>query len=342
MRIFNRRLRMGFTLIELLVVIAIIAILIALLLPAVQQAREAARRSSCKNNLKQIGLAQHNYHDVYNMFPISVGWNPRNNERHGAFSDKVGMLAFLEHGNEAKLTNVNLRPWDSRGWFGSENIQAHGETIPIFLCPSASGIASGSGGKANFNYAVNMGVARYQGTGFQGQHNGMSSYVGGGGNSDKPVKFASITDGTSNTASYSEFLIEDVGNPPNWSPRAKKFRVYNWAVGNDHVALRRDCFVKFNASNQGGRLGMRGASWAWSFVGNGATYSHTMGPNEPSCHSFEGDWLGSTMMSASSDHPGGVQVLMADGSVRFASESIDIRIWWAIGTRNGSESNTNF
>jgi prepilin-type N-terminal cleavage/methylation domain-containing protein len=87
--------RGAFTLIELLVVIAIIAVLIALLLPAVQQAREAARRTQCKNNLKQIGLAMHNYHDTYNLFPISIGWNP-NGSQNGNFSDKVFMLPYLD------------------------------------------------------------------------------------------------------------------------------------------------------------------------------------------------------------------------------------------------------
>ena len=147
------RFRLGFTLIELLVVIAIIAILIALLLPAVQQAREAARRSQCKNNLKQIGLAMHNYHDVASQFPISIGWNPRNNERHGAFSDKVFLLPYLDRASEYSLTNVDQRPWDSGGWFGSENIQAHSGRLPVFNCPSQP--YEVSGGASNFTYSIN-------------------------------------------------------------------------------------------------------------------------------------------------------------------------------------------
>ena len=107
MNAWNRK---AFTLIELLVVIAIIAILVALLLPAVQQAREAARRTQCKNNLKQIGIAMHNYHDVYNQFPPSVGWNPGPayaNDITASFSDKVFMLPMLER---ARVLKTSLRP----------------------------------------------------------------------------------------------------------------------------------------------------------------------------------------------------------------------------------------
>lgn len=329
-----RRTRQAFTLIELLVVIAIIAILIALLLPAVQQAREAARRSSCKNNLKQIGLAQHNYHETHNVFPVSISWNQRTNDRQGAFSDKVAMLPFIERNNEYQLTNLQQRPYEAGGWHGSENITAQGGKIPVFNCPSESVEADGSGGRANFNYAVNMGVNRFNGTGFQGRHNGIGWYVGAGGNSDSAVKFSTITDGTSNTATYAEFAIEPTGS----GRRANKFRVYNWANGGDANALRNDCIAKQAANNQGGRLGMRGRSWAWSFVGSGAAYTHTMGPNEAACHSFEGDWMGSTMMSASSNHPGTVHVLFADGKVKSISENISIVVWRALGTRNGGET----
>ncbi|MFN5733207.1 MAG: type II secretion system protein, partial [Planctomyces sp.] len=105
--------RSAFTLIELLVVIAIIAILVALLLPAVQQAREAARRTQCKNNLKQIGLAMHNYHDVHNQFPPSIGWNPGPayaNDIVAAFSDKVFMLPYIERANEFSRVRYDQYP----------------------------------------------------------------------------------------------------------------------------------------------------------------------------------------------------------------------------------------
>ncbi|MFQ5733772.1 MAG: DUF1559 domain-containing protein, partial [Planctomycetaceae bacterium] len=323
----------GFTLIELLVVIAIIAILIALLLPAVQQAREAARRSSCKNNLKQIALAMHNYQETFGVFPISIGWNP-NGSRRGAFSDKVFLLPFVERGNEYNLTNVNQRPWDSRGWFGNDNIAAQSVRIPVFNCPSQANQTAG--GRANFTYAINMGVAG-NGQGNQGHHNGMSAYVGGGGRSDKALRFKDVTDGTSNTACYSEFVIPPAGNFPIGSLNRNR-QVHSWA-GNFRrtPAQNRAACLAQNSFVGNSRNAMRGASWAWSFVGNGSTYTHTMLPNDKPCHSFEGDWLGSTMMSASSFHPGGVQVALTDGSVRFVSQNIAYNIWVAIGTRNGNE-----
>ncbi|MEK6257070.1 MAG: DUF1559 domain-containing protein [Planctomycetota bacterium] len=335
-----RRLRVrsprdAFTLIELLVVIAIIAVLIALLLPAVQQARESARRTQCKNNLKQIGLALHNYHDTHSQFPIAIGWNPYTNERQGAFSDKVFMLPFLDRTAEYQATNFDDFPWDSNGWFGNSNIRAQSKRLPVFNCPSQG--YSTAGGQANFSYAINMGTAGPNGQFGNKNHNGIASYCGpeGAGNdqSDRPVKMASITDGTSNTGAYSEFLIDGSDTP-------RKHQVHDWATaGATDAVTRQNCI---NQNNLGGRPGMRGASWAWSFVGNGSVYTHTMNPNDKACHSFAGDWEGSTMMSASSGHTGGVHLLLADGAVRFISENIDHTTWVGVGTRGGNEKLSDF
>ena len=326
-----RRLRLrprrgAFTLIELLVVIAIIAVLIALLLPAVQQAREAARRTQCKNNLKQIGLAMHNYHDVHGQFPISIGWNPVTNERQGAFSDKVFMLPFLDRTPEYQSTNFNDFPWDSLGWFGNANIKAQSKKLPVFNCPTQP--YSTGGGQANFTYAINMGTAGANGQNGQGNHNGMASYIGGGGASDRPVKMGSILDGTSNTGAYSEFIIDAADTPQN-------LQVYSWATaGPTDAATRQACILQNGLS---GRQGQRGASWAWSFIGVGSVYTHTMSPNDKACQSWEGDWLGSNLMSASSSHANGAHLLMADGAVKYISTNVDHTTWVGVGTRNGSE-----
>lgn len=344
----TRQLRVGFTLIELLVVIAIIAILIALLLPAVQQAREAARRTQCKNNLKQIGLAQHNYHDTHGKFPISVGWNQTSDNRKGNFSDKVAMLPFLERGTEFNLRDENLRPYEAGGWHGSENILPFGGKIPTFNCPSAPQQHAVSGhNNATHTYAVNMGVMRYNGTGRQGNHNGIGYYTGNGISPDPSVAFRDIIDGTSNTVSYSEFMHSPgrsgTGNTQNTLLR--KYQTYEWGANvPTHWELRDSCLANHAAGNMGRmndtwRQSVKGSSWSWAFIGAGAAYSHNMLPNEPSCHHFDGgtDWGGDNLFAASSMHTGGVQSLMADGSVRFFSDSISQDIWWGLGTRNGNE-----
>lgn len=329
--------RHGFTLIELLVVIAIIAVLIALLLPAVQQAREAARRSQCKNNLKQIGLALHNYHDNYNQFPISVGWSPWTNEKEGAFSDKAYMLPYLDRVSEFNQINFYQRPWDGYwGWAGTNNISTNSLRLPVFNCPSQSNETIG--GQGNFTYAINTGTAGvYNGRQFAaGSHNGLASYVGAGATSDPRVKIPSVTDGTSSTVAYSEFIIENQTAPPNQ-------QVHTWAgdAGTQTPAQLRQACLTIGTTNYTGRPGLRGSHWAWSFAGVGAGYTHTMAPNDWPCviaNNGGSDWEGDNLMSASSLHTGGVHTLMCDGAVRFISNNINYNTWLAIGTRNGGET----
>lgn len=339
--------RPAFTLIELLVVIAIIAILIALLLPAVQQAREAARRSQCKNNLKQIALACHNYHDVAGVFPISVGWNGPKGNRHGAFSDKVYLLPYLDRGPEYQLLDENVAPWEPRGWHGAENIQATSGTLPVFNCPSNPEPAIG--GRTSHTYAINNGVIHGQRSskGLSwggGRPNGLACYVGSNWDIENniPINFAKIPDGSSNTALYAEFLplqTADIGNSDR-----NTTALHGW-VGDHNMTpaeLRDACLNATNVENDGWRRTARGTAWAWSFVGVGSSYSHTMNPNEKPCFLFNngGDWFGDTLQGASSAHTGGVQIAMGDGRVEFVSENIDHGIWMAIGTRNGGEPET--
>lgn len=353
---FRSRSRFAFTLIELLVVIAIIAILIALLLPAVQQAREAARRSQCKNNLKQIALAFHNYHDSAKQFPVNISWSGSNNFR-GAFSDKVFLLPYLERKAEYQLTNfvTGCGAFDPGGWNcggGNPNIVTQSTRLPVFICPSEAYTVRG--GMANFNYAINHGTSHRNHTGTanqmsgNGNHNGVASFVQGAGaqagfwlRSDPPVNTATIRDGTSNTALYSEIQVDHLTSQPGPDPDSvfRRTQVHTWAGGASTQATRQDCLNKTGLS---GRPNMRGRAWAWSFMGVGSAYNHTMMPNEKNCHSYTDDWGGSNLMTAGSYHSGQANVAMADGQVRSVSSTIANNVWWAIGTRNGAEKESNF
>ena len=326
--------RSGFTLVELLVVIAIIGVLVALLLPAVQAAREAARRTQCVNNLKQIALACHNYHDTNGALPVSIAWSPRDSW-HGAFSDKVGMLPFMELNNLYQQIDFNSMPYDSGGWNGNENILTTSRRLPSFNCPSND--VELFGGRGNFTYAINHGTSHLQHVGAapiadNGRHNGSATFLGPNPNhwvrSDPPMKFAKWVDGSSNTALYSEFL-------PDSPTLELKHQVHNWASGANTAEVRQSCLAQTGLS---GRPEMRGRAWAWAFMGVGSSYNHTMLPNEKACHTYSDDWGGSNLMNAQSRHPNGVNVAMGDGSVRFMVDNMDTAIWWAVGTRNGREA----
>jgi type II secretory pathway pseudopilin PulG len=329
-------------LIELLVVIAIIAVLVALLLPAVQQAREAARRSQCKNNLKQIGLAIHNYNEAFSVFPIMIGWSGTNlgPDRHGAFSDKVLMLGFLDQKPAYDKVDYNNPPWDSGGWHGNANITSMSMRLPVFICPTEPN--KSSGGLANFNYAMNHGIQPYNQSGLGNQHNGFSSSFGcatNGTNPDSgPVSAGAFPDGLSNTAAYAEITVD---NGVQYNPR---FSMHDWTWGGTNPATNRQICNNFTQANwinvtDGGRAGMKGRSWGWAFGGVAATYTHTMGPNEKACHNGPvEDWSSNNMVASQSWHVGGVQVVMGDGAVRFISDTINWPTWLGMGSRSGGEN----
>jgi len=345
------RSRRAFTLVELLVVIAIIGTLVGLLLPAVQAAREAARRSQCTNNLKQIMLGMHNHHDAKQKFPNTVGWG----DNYGGayyFSDKVYLLPFIEEATKwnalsgAKDGGSYFPGW-SEGAVPAQNTNALNTSVKVFKCPSNPNTIGD--GKANHTYAINMGTAfdaPHATTGARqandGRHNGVmsSGHASPQNWNDPPRTMGQIADGTSKTAAYSEFVVETwSGNITN-DPKLHRSQVYNWASGNSTAEVRNSCLGLTSLNDAGGGRIMRGGSWSWGLAAAGAAYSHTMMPNEKSCHTWNdaGDWGGSNTLAATSEHPGVVNVGMLDGSIRSVSNNVANDVWWAMGTRAGREN----
>jgi prepilin-type N-terminal cleavage/methylation domain-containing protein len=300
--------RRAFTLVELLVVIAIIGILVALLLPAVQAAREAVRRASCMNNLRQLGLALHSYHDVFNKFP-----GARDAFSPGPFSTQAHLLDYIEQANLSKL--IDFSQPTSTG----VNLNVANMVMKSFLCPSdpANGRVPGfSFGGCNLVANVGTGI-----------NNG--DYVTGDGVFllNNPVAFRNITDGTSNTAAFSESIIGDGQNVANTPQRQA-------------VQLSGSTLPTPNACGSGPWVGKRGDRWI-----NGGylstAYNHFVPPNNSTW-----DCLNSSnnfgLKTARSLHPGGVGMLLCDGSTRFVTSGVDVTTWKAIATRDGGETIADF
>jgi prepilin-type N-terminal cleavage/methylation domain-containing protein/prepilin-type processing-associated H-X9-DG protein len=366
----------GFTLIELLVVIAIIAVLIALLLPAVQSAREAARRAQCLNNLKQLGLAAHNYVSIHNVYPSQSiqntstwSWEP---------SWIAATLPMMEQTNIYNSINFSL-PMLEIGFIspvpigGMANSTSGLTTIASLLCPSESlsHMPTFSSDWAQTNYMGN-----YGGPGMISSCNGLvvpskgdifvsSPNLG-------PVSIAAVTDGTSNTALFSEKLLGygsflDNAAPGYVSPAVAGTAIAKRALFQITVAPFPDKGAAGNAVLQqfvGACKAIPGGTQPTEDDGNGAfwmytqgydtvdvSYTHVMTPNSYSCtgaesgffgaqgnftsDSQEGGWLGGT--APSSAHPGGVNVCFGDGSVKFIKDSVSFPTWWALGSRNLNE-----
>lgn len=347
-----KRARRGFTLIELLVVIAIIGVLIALLLPAVQAAREAARRAQCTNNLKQIGIGIHNYHQATNAIPWGDGpwWIE--------WSAHTLLLPYIEQGPIYNAINFgNAGP----PIFGASYVINHPTNttaayakISVFLCPSDSdrltdpnghnNYMANSGSAPNSTYAGNGGALGWNGPvagPFIYSDNGTATNLGG-----TFISFASISDGLSNTAAFSE-RVKAIGN--NFGSTTAPFDAskptasvatpaavannlettpqayYQICINTPPVPMGDQDAANFVDDNISGAMWMSGQPAL-------TRYLHVMPPNTWTCRS-------GLQMShvANSRHPGIVNVLMCDGSVKAIKSSVNINAWWALGSRSAGE-----
>jgi len=343
----NRR---GFTLIELLVVIAIIAVLISLLLPAVQSAREAARRAQCVNNLKQMGLAAHNYHSAIGSFPMAsaVAYSdPGVQTSWGTWSGQAMMLPYLEQTPLYNSINFDWTCWYDVG--APINSTAWNMNVQAFICPS-DGL---TGQHNNNNYFGSIGTTTDYSCGgdpsCSGASTGIFAHL-------KTYGIQNVTDGTSNTIAYSEGLVGSL--PPGLWVRWRDdlstaaSQVYLLDANSNVAAVMNDlqtCSswwtqkINFPDINQG-NFQSHGFRWGVGDPGD-SLFQTLVPPNSTTypwadCRMDCGAGCGAVFTgyhNATSFHPGGVNVAMADGSVKFVKSSIAMMTWWALGTKAGGE-----
>ena len=320
--------RLGFTLIELLVVIAIIGVLIALLLPAIQQAREAARRSQCRSNLKQMGLALQSYHDANGRFPPQKVWgggnsyinsghtcNPTSDNYCGpGFSFFVHLLPLIDQTQVYDMINFDT------SWNRSEQNTARSVNIATFLCPSdASSLAFRNGNYATTNYTLMSGTGDrawcpYPQVSRETHANGFGYFYG--------LMIDEITDGLSQTIAMGEFTR----NRP-WQ----------------NVRVNGECYDSGSGVTTDRRRGMRWIS-PDPVRGHLMNAQRTPNPPQPDCT----DWANETNYCETGDYPmtsehqGGAHALIGDGAVVFITDSVDLPVYRASVTVAGSDQGGEF
>ncbi len=382
------RSRPGFTLVELLVVIAIIGVLVGLLLPAVQAAREAARRMSCSNNFKQIGLGLHNYHAAFDQLPRQRAgtWNPTE----GGFPKNwpqeykeqsnfyqlgflVGILPFVEqvalHESIVNPNGFNSNgtvknpPWVSMGPTvdGHDQYPPYVTEVPMFRCPSDPGVGAPAYGRTN--YAACMGDSYWMPNGewIWWDHSQRSEDIGwpnasgcGRGTfvARKSTGFRDILDGTANTIMCGE-IATDLGDNDKRTVTVEDNQGPGAPGSIDNTALScrgqvdpdRPQFWRSGVAVPDARS-RRGYQWASGFVVNSAFYT-VLPPNSEICQeqpatNWGGAYADRVNASTSSRHQGGTHVLMADGAVKFITDSIEagnsaagiLNPWYTQGTKS--------
>lgn len=356
----NARRRQGFTLVELLVVIAIIGILIALLLPAVQAAREAARRAQCSNNLKQLGLALHNYHDTYKTFPSNPGGNFTSNPARGCqnwyrWSGIASLLPYIEQ--TALYDQIDFSTdWNT----GTNNTVVRRTRLDSALtCPSDPG--------SKVAYTTDMGPCSYNLSRGpcsvwdvrNGQEVGFTDGAFW-------CTMAHIRDGSSNTIAMGEctigrnqgmwplgsskrdssYMVMGAGDLTQPAPVLGNARTFTTRQA-DLDAIRayyQNCLAMYDAgTGYHGSYDEQGRWWASSRTHQGIGMSTLIAPNAgPGCdNNGTSSVTEARVKEASSYHPGGAQTVRADGSAAFVSETINQAVWISLGSINGGETISN-
>jgi prepilin-type processing-associated H-X9-DG protein len=310
-----------------LVVIAIIAVLISLLLPAVQSAREAARRSQCVNNMKQIGLAVHNYMDTTGRFPIGRGTRPPRpydvTSRYN-YSGFSMILPYVEQGPLFQSINFNLTMNLQDG-----NTTAMATAISSYRCPSDAQETPSNWAGTNYRFNEGSNILYSYGKTDVDSVNTTMPPPNGPFFPEMSRRLAEVTDGTSNTALASERLMGDFNQGIGTALRD----VYvspTWPT--TILEASQNCEAEDVRSIPTTGESASGAPWLDGFL-HTSIYKHASTPNKKSCYMYPARLV----MTASSTHPGGVNVGLIDGSVRFVKDTINPQAWYALGSMNGGE-----
>jgi prepilin-type N-terminal cleavage/methylation domain-containing protein/prepilin-type processing-associated H-X9-DG protein len=318
-----KRTRLAFTLVELLVVIAIIGILVALLLPAIQAAREASRRTNCVSNLRQFGLAMHNFESSQKHFPqgdVTVGSS-------AGLSVHARLLSYMEEAQLQDLVDTTV------GYDHVNNDTARLSRVAIFECPSdtnsmVADVNVRTSG-APTNYHVNQGSGILWSVWPAAAPNETQPKPNGVMIRNFKIRPKDVTDGLCHTAAFSERNLGDGSNTTS-TPESDTYAPGTYPNSPDEALQQCNAIDVSDLSKQS--LSDVGMPWTRAYHTT-TMYFHGSTPNGRSCAYPPGR----IMTTASSRHSGGVNLLMSDGSARFARDEVDVRIWRAIGSRNGEE-----